>query len=178
MADFSVCNLNKLAPLIVAVTMCKSCNYEDPAHTHRPSWLQLRQSSIRRPSPTKKGSFLRDSEDSWTLNSDPYSDSNLRYSLDSYNSCNLRIIVKLLFLLVLFPIKNFHVKLRTSFLWCALFTCTIPLHFSLVVKIDHPITCDRKSQPHLPIFLGFRISKFIFILNLWHVSGFDNYANN
>ena len=61
-------------------------------------------------------------------------------------------------LLVVFPIKDFHIKscISLSLFSCyALFTCNTPilLHLSLVVRIYHSTTCGKKSSPLTSAFI-------------------------
>ena len=85
------------------------------------------------------------------------------HHLDSCNSCNQRIIVMLL-LPVVFLFKGFYVNPLCPFLCCVLSMCTIPLHFSLVVKIDSSITCSGKLPPQTYAF----IESWVYILDLCH----------
>jgi len=122
-ADFSACNTNKSAPLITTITtsrLCKSCNHEDLAHNRLPPCLQPNQKYKQTPPPPKKRTFqavelgrlsklfeLSDSE-FWFLFC---LDSNLIHSEDSCNSCNLKTIMKLFFLSVVFSDLGFSRKI-------------------------------------------------------------------
>jgi len=74
-------------------------------------------------------------------------------SLNRCNSCNLRIIVKfLLFPVIFFPVKDFHMKILSLLLCVVFYFIAFNLHplISLVVWIDHSIARDRKSLPQQP----------------------------
>ena len=77
---------------------------------------------------------------------------------DSYNSCNLRITVKLLLLLWFFSIKSFHVKPCVcvslfSMLCFVRVQYSILLHLLFMLMIDRPITCDGKSPLETGAFI-------------------------
>ena len=111
------------------VDMCKSCSYEDLIRTNNS--VEYKETS----SSSEEGEFLRrllrSSESSKTsgfMHLEP--SPTLRYPIHSCNSSNLRIIVKLLLIPLVFSNQGFSRKILSVSvslsLCCVLFMCNTP----------------------------------------------------